>query len=340
MRTLRSLHRRGARVKRRKLLKLASVTLVGTVLLPELTRAQAASRSRGLWAMWDSAFANARFVSLSHVLTQDSPIWKGFPPTTKFQQGSGRLEDKSPYATFTYEKNGLETSAYALATDQFGTQVDPPAHWHQCFPAIDELPPTVALRKLAVISIVDKVQRDANYHLSVDDIRTWEQRNGTIPAGCVLMVRSDWSQRWPDRERMQPTDGRFPGVALEALKLLHLERRILMHGHEPLDTDSTPTLIGEDWLLNNGYMQAEGVANLDQVPETGALVAIGFPRFRGGTGGLASFTAICPEDWPQGVRPGDVAEAPLLYHDKRLVWNDAIGRRERSAACDKPKGKQ
>ena len=75
------------------------------------------------------------------------------------------------------------------------------------------------------------------------------------------------------------------------------------------------------------------------MPETGALVAIGFPRFRGGTGGLASLTAICPEGWPHGVRPGDVAEAPLPYHDTRLVWNDATGRRERSAACDKPKGK-
>jgi kynurenine formamidase len=328
-----------ATVNRRKLLKLTSIALVGTGALPEMSHAQAGSRSRGLWSVWDSAFAGARFVSLTHVLTQDSPIWKGFPPTTKFQQGTGRLDDKSPYANFTYEKTGLETSGYTLASDQFGTQLDPPAHWHQCFPTIDELPATVALRKVAVISIVDKVQRDVNYHLSVEDIRAWEQRNGAIPAGCVVMVRSDWSKRWPDPERMQPPDGKFPGVSLDALKLLHLERRILLHGHEPLDTDSTPTLIGEDWLLNNGYMQAEGVANLDQVPETGALVAIGFPRFRGGTGSLASFTAICPADWPHGIRPGQVAEAPLPLNDKRLVWNEAAGRRERSAACDKPKGK-
>ncbi|MGH8249828.1 MAG: GNAT family N-acetyltransferase [Steroidobacteraceae bacterium] len=29
------------------------------------------------------------------------------------------------------------------------------------------------------------------------------------------------------------------------------------------------------------------------MPKTGALVAIGFPRLKGGTGGFASFTAIC-----------------------------------------------
>jgi kynurenine formamidase len=324
---------------RRRMLKLTSIALAGAAGFPTLARAQAASAAPGLWSVWDAAFARARFVSLSHVLTPDTPVWKGFPPTTKFQQGTGKLDEKSPYAALTYEKTGLETTAYAFATDQFGTQLDPPAHWHQCFPAIDELPPTLALRKLAVISIVDKVKADVNYHLTADDVRAWERANGTIPAGTVVMVRSDWSKRWPDKERIQPADGKFPGVTLEALKLLHLERKILLHGHEPLDADSTPTLVGEDWLMNNGYMQAEGVANLDQVPAAGALVAIGFPRLKGGTGGFASFTAICPESWTEGVRPGDVAEAPLAYNDKRLVWNEAKGMRERSAPCDKPKGK-
>jgi kynurenine formamidase len=325
---------------RRRLLKLTSLALAGAAALPDVARARAASAAPGLWSTWDSAFARARYISLSHVLTPDTPVWNGFPKTTQFQQGSGRLDDKSPLAPFTYEKTGVETTAYTFATDQFGTQLDPPAHWHQCFPAIDELPPTVALRKLAVISIVDKVKANANYHLTTADVHQWERTNGKIPAGSVVMVRSDWSKRWPDAAKIQPSDGKFPGATLEALKLLHLERNILFHGHEPLDADSTPTLVAEDWLMNNGYMQAEGVTNLDQVPATGALIAIGFPRLKGGTGGFASFTAICPADWTQGVRPGDVAEAPLPYNDKRLVWNETTGMRERTAACDKPKGKQ
>jgi kynurenine formamidase len=325
---------------RRRMLKLTSIGVAGAVVLPSPGDARGKPRAPGLWDVWDSAFARARFVSLSHVLTPDTPVWSGFPTTTRFAQGTGRLDDKSPYAAFTYEKTGLETSAYTFATDQFGTQLDPPAHWHQCFPAIDELPPTLALRKLVVISIVDKVQADANYHLAADDVRAWERVHGTVPAGSVVMVRSDWSKRWPDGSRIQPADHRFPGVTLDALKLLHLERRILLHGHEPLDADSTPTLVAEDWLMNNGYMQAEGVANLDQVPPTGALIAIGFPRLKGGTGGFASFTAICPPDWSHGTRPGDVAEAPLAYNEKRLVWNESKGVRERTAACDKPKGKE
>jgi len=175
------------------------------------------------------------------------------------------------------------------------------------------------------------------YALSLTDVRAWEARHGAVPAGSVVFVRSDWSRRW--NEPGIAADPVFPGVSLGALKYLHLERRILLHGHEPLDTDSTPTLISEDWLMNNGYMQAEGVANLDQVPPTGALVTIGFPRLKGGTGGFVSFTAICPADWTQGQRPGDVGEAPLPYNERRLVFNEETGVRERTAPCDKANGK-
>jgi hypothetical protein len=56
-------------------------------------------------------------------------------------------------------------------------------------------------------------------------------------------------------------------------------------------------------------------------------------------GGFASLTAICPPEWTHGARPGEVAEAPLPYNEKRLVMNEATGVRERTATCDKPKGK-
>jgi kynurenine formamidase len=323
---------------RRNFLKLTSVAAGGVAFPAVGCSTSEPPGSRGLWRLWDEAFAGARFVSLSHVLTPGAPLWKGFPPGTAFARGLGRLDDTSAHAPFTYEASGVETTAYTFVADQFGTQLDPPAHWHQCFPAIDELPATLAVRKLAVISVADKVQGDPTYHLTVADVREWEAAHGTIPRGSVVMVRSDWHTRWPDAARFQPADRRFPGVSLDALKLLHLERQILLHGHEPIDTDSTSTLVGEDWLMNNGYMQAEGVANLDQVPATGALVAIGFPRLKGGTGGFASFTAICPAEWTHGARPGDDAEAPLPYHERRLVWNERTGMRERTAPCDKAKG--
>ena len=102
-----------------------------------------------------------------------------------------------------------------------------------------------------------------------------------------------------------------------------------MHGHEPLDTDSTPTLEGEYWLMHNGYTQAEGVANLDQVAETGCLITIGYPKFQGGLGGYARYVAICPPDWKYGIAVGEVPEAPLPKSDKILQWDETLGVRVR-----------
>jgi hypothetical protein len=81
--------------------------------------------------------------------------------------------------------------------------------------------------------------------------------------------------------------------------------------------------------MHHGYAQGEGVANLDQVPETGALVAIGFPKFGGGTSAYARYIAICPPDWKHGVRVGEVPEAPLAQSTKPFRWDAALGMRRR-----------
>ncbi len=80
--------------------------------------------------------------------------------------------------------------------------------------------------------------------------------------------------------------------------------------------------------MHNGYAQAEGVANLDKVPEAGALVAIGYPRFGGGTGSYARYIAICPPDWKYGSTIGP-DDAPLPRSDKVLHWDAKAGMRVR-----------
>ena len=52
------------------------------------------------------------------------------------------------------------------------------------------------------------------------------------------------------------------------------------------------------------------MANLEQVPEAGALVIIGYPKFGGGLGSYARYIAVCPSDWPYGVMVGQ-QDAPL-----------------------------
>ncbi len=63
--------------------------------------------------------------------------------------------------------------------------------------------------------------------------------------------------------------------------------------------------------FSHHYTQAEGVANLDQVPEAGALVTIGFAKPEGGTGGYARYIAICPPSWSYGQSILESPGAPL-----------------------------
>lgn len=289
--------------------------------------APAHAAAPGLWKTYDRALAGARYIDLTHALNPNQPVWKGFGPSA-FSPAINP-ETGQPY---TYAKDGFEATHYDLSTDQFGTQLDPPAHWAPEYPGIDELPATYAIRPLVVISIVKQLKTNPNYALKVSDIRAWEHRHGRVPAGSVVFVRSDWSHKWttePLAAKMLAAETEFPGVSLDALKFLHLKRHILFHGHEPLDTDSTPTLEGEYWLMHHGYTQAEGVDRLDKVPATGCLVNIGYAKFQGGLGGYARYVAICPShSTRRGVKPSR-ADAPLPKSAKPLHWDASKGVRVR-----------
>ncbi|MFO1119068.1 MAG: cyclase family protein [Rhodospirillales bacterium] len=287
-------------------LKLTVLALAATMVAGEVR-----SDDLALWSVYDSALKQAKYVDLTHAFSPTIPVWPGFAQA-QFRPavaGAAIPGEIGKGQEFTYAKDGFVATAYDLPTDQYGTQLDPPAHWDEYGATISDLPPTYAVRPLVVIDVHEKVAADPGYHAGVADIEAWEARHGRIPEGSVVMIRSDWSKKWDDAQRFN--DKPFPGVSLAALQFLHLQRHILFHGHEPLDTDTTPTLEGEAWLMHNHFSQAEGVANLDQVPEAGALIAIGFAKPQGGTGGYARYIAIAPQECPYGVTISEAPGAPL-----------------------------
>jgi kynurenine formamidase len=290
-------------------MKRISLILLGALIVVTLGNLRAEGMK--LWDMYNDYLMKCKYVDLTHAFTPTIPVWPGF--------GNARFEaakagaDLGDYASigdvYTYKDHGFVASAYWIPTDQYGTQLDPPSHWDEYGATISDLPATYCIRPLVVINIADKVAKNPGYHCGMEDIKAWEKMYGKIPKGSVVMVRSDWHKMWPDKEKCGATP--FPGVGLEAIKFLQNERKILFHGHEPLDTDTTPNLEGEYWLMHNHFCQAEGVSNLDMVPEAGALIAIGFAKPMGGTGGYARYIAICPPDWKYGVSIEEAPGAPL-----------------------------
>src|SRR3954447_18239105 len=124
-----------------------------------------------LWTMYTDVLSKSRYIDLTHTITPNMPVWKGFGPAT-FKPTVNPLTGQ-PY---TFASDGFEATQYTIATDQFGTQLDPPAHWAPEYPAIDELPATFAVRPLVVISIVGQVAKKADYHLKVSDIQKFEKQ--------------------------------------------------------------------------------------------------------------------------------------------------------------------
>jgi kynurenine formamidase len=275
--------------------------------------------AQSLWDFYSGTLSRAKYIDLTHALAPGGPLGEGFvdfsvAPTRAGVSIPGVIEKGEP---FSYQKHGVAITAYELPMDHIGTQFGPPAHENDHGATISDIPPTVSLRPLVVINIAPKVAQNPGYQASVADIKDWERRHGPVPAGSVVMIRSDWSKKWNDPKRF--TAQPFPGVSLAALKYLHLDRHILMHGHEPLDTDDTaPEFVAEKWLLQHNFAQAEGVANLDQVPEAGALISIGFAKFEGGSGGFARYIAIAPASWPFGVTIAQEPGAPLPTHEHAL----------------------
>jgi len=292
---------------KRAIIAAAIIAFAATIQFGSAVRAQ----EPGLWSIYEKTLKHAKYIDLTHAFGPTIAVWPGFGNAKVKPAVAGReIEGYVKVGEeFTYADHGFVATAYELPTDQYGTQLDPPAHWDEYGATISDLPPTYAVRPLVVIDIHEKVAVDEGYHATVDDIKAWEEKHGPIPEGSVVMIRSDWYKKWNDVARFNQKP--FPGITLDALKYLHLERKILFHGHEPLDTDTTPTLEGEYWLMHNHFTQAEGVANLDKVPEAGALIVIGFAKPEGGTGGYARYVAIAPADWPHGVTIAEAPGAPL-----------------------------
>ena len=114
-----------------------------------------------------------------------------------------------------------------------------------------------------------------------------------MPKGAFAALRTDMYKDWetdPERFKRSP----FPAWSFEAIKYLFEQRGVTAIGHEALDTDTTEKMDSETWLLRNGHYQIEVMANLDQVPATGAVIVVTWPKVENGFGFPARAFAILP----------------------------------------------
>ena len=122
----------------------------------------------------------------------------------------------------------------------------------------------------------------------------------------IDVIYNSYDERFaapPDDAAMQNRDAQghahYPGWSKEALRFLYEDRNITASGHETTDTDPGFQTDKDDYSLESyvlglNHYQIEMLADLDKVPESGALVFVSWPKPEGGTGFPARVIAILP----------------------------------------------
>lgn len=259
---------------------ISSLMLIALLALP-------AAAQEGSLADAYRILKSKRKVDLTQSFSPSSPVWSGFGQAT-----FSRAADPKTGEPYTIEKSGFRSFFYSLV-GQYGTHIDPPAHFDGQGVTMDQIPVDEMILPLVVFDLTPRLATDPHHSLTVADILAWEQEHGRVPEGSFAALRTDMYKDWegnPERFKRHP----FPGWTLEAIKFLYLERGITANGHESMDTDSTPTLESEVWLLQQGHWQIEVMAQLDKVPATGALIVVSWPKPKGGLGFPARAFAILP----------------------------------------------
>jgi kynurenine formamidase len=164
-----------------------------------------------------------------------------------------------------------------------------------------QIPLEQLIAPAVVIDVTDKV--NADYRLTADDVRDWERRHGSIAAGTIVLLRTGWSKRWPDRlayfgdaSTTSSANLHFPSYGEDAARLLVTERRVAALG---VDTASIDYGASKDFIVHRVANGAdvpglENITNLDRVPARGAWI-IALPiKIGKGSGGPARIVAAIP----------------------------------------------
>lgn len=235
---------------------------------------------------------HARIVDLSHSFDETTVYWPTAPE--RF-----RLQPISVGETV----GGYFYAAYSICTPEHGgTHLDAPRHFHATGATADDIP----LARLVAPAVVIDMSRDAAVDrdalLRPAHIEAFEAQHGVIAPGTIVLVRTDWSKRWPDVERYLgdsspgETDNlHFPGIGEDAAKLL-VERQIAAVGIDTASLDHGPS---REFLAHRTLAAAdipgfENLHSLADLPARGALVIALPMKIGAGSGGPLRAIAIVP----------------------------------------------
>lgn len=229
-----------------------------------------------------------QLISLSHV--NDPATTSGYPGDPPFTL--------TPVRTIAADGFALQVVQQGEHT---GTHWGAPAHFTTDGLSADELDPHDLFRPAVRVDVRSACAADADYGVTVADLRDFERRHGPIPPEAAVIAWTGWERRWgtPGYANLD-ADGvpHQPGFTPQALSWLLETGRLGRRG--ALGTDT----FGPDRGVDGGFavsralyrehrISLECLANLAALPPAGAWVLVGGTINRRGSGSTATIYALC-----------------------------------------------
>ena len=230
-----------------------------------------------------------RLVSLSHVNDPAvTNVYPGDPPFT--------LE-----VVATIPVDGFYMQ-YVREGEHTGTHWGAPGHFNEGEALADDMDPNDLFLNAVKIDARAKVAHNADYALTIDDIKAWERQHGRIPNCSMVIMWTGWESRWGTDAWFNFDENEVmhqPGFSIEAAEWLIETGRLGYRGGTGIDTFGPDLGTDENYRVSLAVYQRhrislEILANLAALPATGAHILCGGHINKDGAGSTALIYGVIP----------------------------------------------
>ena len=199
----------------------------------------------------------------------------------------------------TLENDGYYLRRFSLG-EHSATHMNAPNSFHAYGVGIDSYAAQSLVVSAAVIDVSNKAAVNPDYTLTIANVLEWEEQNGQVAAGSVVLLYTGWQEKWSDSNAFFNRDARgelhFPGFGYDATQFLLNERQIAGIGIDThgVDGGGDTTFSINQLVLEQPRIVLENLNNLDQLPPTGTILVIGILRLQGGSGSPVVVLALVP----------------------------------------------
>ncbi len=187
--------------------------------------------------------------------------------------------------------------------EHVGTHFDAPVHWitGRDGEDVSQVPPSRLIGPAVVIDKSTEAAADPDYLLTVADVEAFTAQHGPLPDGGWLLYRTGWDARADDQQAFlnaDETGPHTPGFDPECARWLADDTPLVGVGVETVGTDAgtahsfEPAFPCHSFMLGAGKYGLTQLANLAQLPPTGAVLVAAPLRIVRGSGSPARVLAL------------------------------------------------